>query len=75
MSYRLPAVLSHVPPQLSRLPDGLTHYRNGTLDVPKRSEHVSAESVLTAGKNQFRSAGGTLRMRAECGGRTSALKQ
>jgi hypothetical protein len=50
MSYRLPPVRSHVSLQLSRLPDGLTYYPNGTLDAPKRSEHVSAESVLTAGK-------------------------
>ena len=40
------------------LPAGLTYYRNGRLDAPKRSEHVSAESVLTMGEYQFRSAGG-----------------
>jgi hypothetical protein len=31
------------------LPNELTYHRNGTLDAPKHSEHVSAESILTAG--------------------------
>ena len=51
MSYRLQAVISHVPPP--SMASGLTHEpltAMGRSTRPKRSEHVSAESVLTTGK-------------------------